>query len=110
MESAVDRQIKELREEFINEVFEIKDDFVEGSTSEDQDIKDEAYQTLIDMLKKYIEKFVRLEKNKYMRERVYYQRSGQISMYERANKCYNNCRADVEDNVIKQIRTILKPN
>lgn len=35
MESAVDRQIKELREEFVNEMFEIKDEFVEGSVSDD---------------------------------------------------------------------------
>lgn len=65
---------------------------------------------LIEFLKKYIEKFVRMEKNKYMRERVYYQRSGQIALYERANKAYNNCRGDVEDNVLKQAKTILKPD
>jgi len=61
-------------------------------------------------LKKYIEKFVRLEKNKYMRERVFYQRTGQIALYEKANKSYNNCRKDVEDNIIKQARTVFKPN
>ena len=57
-------------------MFEIKEEFAEGATSDDQDTKDAAYQTLIEFLKKYIEKFVRLEKNKFMRERVFYQRTG----------------------------------
>lgn len=45
-----------------------------------------------------------------MRERVYYQRTGQIALYERANKQYNNCRQDVQDNIIKQTKTVFKPN
>ena len=56
---------------------------------------------MIEFLKKYIEKFVRLEKNKYMRERVFYQRSGQIAMYEHANRAYNSARPHVEDNILK---------
>ena len=35
MESAIDKQIKELREEFVNEMFEIKEEFEEGANSED---------------------------------------------------------------------------
>jgi hypothetical protein len=38
---------------------------------------------------------VRLEKNKYMRERIFYQREGQMVMYEEANKAYNNCENEV---------------
>jgi len=45
---------------------------------------------LINLIKKYVGKTVRMEKNKYMRERVFYQRSGEIVMYERANKAYNH--------------------
>jgi hypothetical protein len=61
------------------------------------------------ILKKYIEKMVRLEKNKYMRERVYYQRQNEIAMYEQANKAYLNVRDDVIDNLVKQAKTICKP-
>merc|ERR1711937_18860 len=45
-----------------------------------------------------------------MRERVYYQREGQIAMYEAANKKYNNCGGQNEENVILQVKTVLKPN
>lgn len=45
-----------------------------------------------------------------MRERVYYQRTQQIAMYEKANKMYNNCKTDVEDNILKQAKTVFKPN
>jgi len=65
---------------------------------------------LLDLVKKYIEKMVRMEKNKHMRERVYYQRNNEIAMYEQANKAYLNCRKDVEDNLIKQAKTICKPD
>jgi len=44
---------------------------------------------------------VRLEKNKYMRERVYYQKQNEIAMYEQANKAYLNVRKDVVDNLTK---------
>ena len=65
---------------------------------------------MLDLVKKYIEKMVRMEKNKYMRERVYYQRNNEIAMYEQANKAYLNCRKDVEDNLIKQAKTVCKPD
>ena len=78
--------------EFVNAMFEIKDEFQDGAESEDKDTKDEAYKTLVEFVKKYIEKFVRLDKNKYMRERIYYQRSGEVANYEKANMMYNQCR------------------
>ena len=65
---------------------------------------------MLELVKKYIEKMVRMEKNKYMRERVYYQRNNEIAMYEKANRAYLNCRKDVEDNLIKQAKTVCKPN
>lgn len=89
VESAIDKQIKELREEFVNEMFDVQEEFDEGVNGDDEDAKEEAYKLLMDFLKKYIEKFTRLEKNKYMRERVFYQRSGQVAMYEQANSKYN---------------------
>lgn len=76
LESKIDGDIRELREEFINELFEVQEEFDEGAGSDDQDAKDEAYKMLMAFLRKYIDKFLRLEKNKYMRERVFYQKSG----------------------------------
>lgn len=52
---------------------------------------------------------VRLEKNKYMRERIYFQRNNEIVLYEKANKLYHNCRNEVTDNLVKQAKTICKP-
>jgi len=82
-------------------LFTIKNKFERNINDGDQDKKDKAYQMLLELVKKYIEKVVRMEKNKYMRERVYYQRNNEIAMYEAANKAYLNCRKDVEDNLIK---------
>lgn len=69
--------------------------------SGDPDQKEQAYKDLLELVKRFIEKVVRMEKNKYMRERVYYQRNNEVAMYEQANKAYLNCRKDVEDNLIK---------
>ena len=44
---------------------------------------------------------VRLEKNKYMRERIYYQKEQQTVLYEKANAKYHNCRDEVTDNLVK---------
>ena len=41
-----------------------------------------------------------------MRERLYYQREGQPVLYEEANRNYNNCHAEISDNLIKQAKTI----
>ena len=64
---------------------------------------------LMNLLKKYVGKTVRMEKNKYMRERVFYQRSGEIVMYERANKAYNHVEVEVKNNIIKQAKIVFKP-
>ena len=52
----------------------------------------------------------RMEKNKHMRERVYYQKSNQLAMYDEANKAYLNAEKTVKDNLIKQAKTICKPS
>jgi hypothetical protein len=49
----------------------------------------------------YIDKTVRLEKNKYMRERIFYRNEGQAVLLAEANKNYNNCHKEVEDNLVK---------
>ena len=36
-----------------------------------------------------------------MRERIFYQREGQVVMYEEANKAYNGCDKEVRDNLVK---------
>ena len=50
----------------------------------------------------------RLEKNKYMRERLYYQREKQTAMYDIAHRNYKNCDKIVEDNMVKQAKTVMK--
>lgn len=72
IETVIDKEIKKLREEFVAEMFEVKEEFQKGAYSQDDDEKEEAYKILIEFLKKFIERFVRLDKNKFMRERVYY--------------------------------------
>lgn len=45
-----------------------------------------------------------------MRERLFYQKEGQMVMYEEANKNYVNCEAEVKDNLVKQAKTICNPS
>ena len=106
----MDKRLKDVRQEYIGELFNIKNKFERKINSNDEDTKKGAYIDLLELVKKYIEKVVRMEKNKYMRERVYYQRNNEIAMYEQANKAYLNCRKDVEDNLIKQAKTVCKPD
>ena len=82
LESNMDKKLKELRQEYINELFNIKNKFERNIRSGDPDKKKEAYTGLRELVTKYIERMVRMEKNKYMRERVYYQRNNEIAMYE----------------------------
>lgn len=106
----MDKTLKDCRQEYIGELFTMKNKFERRIHGNDADNKKNAYKELLELVKKYIEKMVRYEKNKYMRERVYYQRNNEIAMYEQANKAYLNCRKDVEDNLIKQAKTICKPD
>lgn len=110
MESNMDKKLKEVRQEYITELFQIKNKFERKVKSDDKDQKEQAYKDLLELVKRYIEKVVRMEKNKYMRERVYYQRNNEFAMYELANKAYLNCRKDVEDNLLKQAKTVCKPD
>ena len=52
---------------------------------------------------------VRLEKNKYMRERLAFKGAGQMTLFDRANAKYHKCQDEVTDNLCKQAKTILKP-
>lgn len=114
MESQIDKELKEVRGKYIAELFQFKNKFTRrtsASNSSEQAVseKEQAYKDLIIIIKKYIEKMVRLEKNKYMRERIFYQRNNEIVLYEKANKMYHNCRNEVTDNLVKQAKTICKP-
>ena len=72
MESQIDKDMKKVREEYILELFKFKNKFTKRTSDSSGEEKDQAYKDLITIIKKYIEKMVRLEKNKYMRERIYY--------------------------------------
>ena len=100
--------MKKVREEYILELFKFKNKFARRTESSG-DEKDQAYKDLISIIKKYIEKMVRMEKNKYMRERIYYRSSNQVALFQQADKMYQNCRNEVTDNLVKQAKTICKP-
>ena len=106
MESEIDKEIKKVREEYVKELFNFKNKFSRRTTDTAQDEKDQAYKDLIFLIKKFIEKKVRLEKNKYMRERIYYQKEQKMVLYNKANAKYQNCRDDVTDNLVKMATTI----
>ena len=106
MESEIDKQLKEVRQDYIKELFHIRNKFLKRTDATEK----EMYEKFITIIKKYIEKMVRLEKNKYMRERIYYQYSQQSVLYEQANSKYKNCSKYVTDNCIKQAKTICKPS
>jgi len=103
--------LKALREEYIIEIFKLKNKFKKNATGENgEDKKKEAYDNLIKTIKTFIEKMTRMEKNKYMRERLFYQRENQLVLYEEANKKYHKCEDEVKDNLIKMAKVICQPN
>ena len=110
MESEIDIQLRELRKLYINEVFKYRSVFIKKTAAGSEAATvNEGYDGLIKIIKTYIEKTTRLEKNKYMRERLFYQREGQIVMYEEANRNYHKCDEEVTDNLVKQAITVVKP-
>lgn len=86
LESKIDKDLKEVREQYILELFKQKNKFERKTKSGKEEEKEEAYNDLIKIMQRFIEKTTRLEKNKHMRERIYYQRTNEIALYEEANK------------------------
>ena len=70
-ESDIDKELKKCRENYILDLFKYKNEFSRMQTK-GPDEKEKAYERLIQIIKRFIEKMTRLEKNKYMRERIYY--------------------------------------
>ena len=107
LETQIEKDIKACRQDYIAELFKIRNKF-NRSTKDGQkpDVRQDAYKVLIQIIKRYIEKMTRLEKNKYMRERIFFQREGQLVLYDQANKAYHNAQAEVTDNLVKQAKTI----
>ena len=75
MESHTDKEIRKMKEEYIGELFKFKNKFGKMCNQND-DQKSEAYKKLISTIKIYIEKLTKLEKSKYMRERIFYREQG----------------------------------
>ena len=100
IESQIDVDIRKLREEYIRELFLYKNKFAKKIVKGDEE-KRQAYEKLIDLIKKYIEKTVRLDKSKYMRERIFYKNEGQDVLYQEANANYLNCKDKIQDNLVK---------
>lgn len=108
MESEIDKQIKKLREEYVLELFKIKNKFEKNKASAKSEVKEQAFNDLLKIINEYIEKMTRMEKNKYMRERIFYQRNNEIAMYEESNRLYSLCEGITKDNLFKQAITICK--
>lgn len=109
VESQIDKDLRAVREEYIKALFNQKNRFAK-KIAQGEETKKEAYEDLIKLIKVFIEKTTRLEKNKYMRERIFYQRERQQVLYDEANKNYNQCNIEIEDNLVKQAKTICKPS
>ena len=109
-ETKVDKDIKKVREDYINQLFNMRNKFIKAQEAGDEAALNEMYKTLVQIIKKNIMHMTRITKNKYMRERLYYQRENKIVLYEEANSKYHKCEDEIQDNFIKQAKTILKPN
>lgn len=100
IESKIDVDLRKCREEYIKELFLYKNKFAKNVVKGEQE-KEKAYEKLIELIHKYIEKTVRLEKSKYMRERIFYKNEGQQVLYNEANNNYHNCKEKQQDNLVK---------
>lgn len=69
-ESQIDLDLKKIRDMYILELFKFKDQFQKKMYVESE--RENAYMHLIHIIQQFIEKTVRLERNKYMRERIFY--------------------------------------
>ena len=75
VESQVDKDLKVMRERYINEIFKMKNKFQKNTVKGTSNEKiAEEYKKLVMTIHTYIEKMTRMEKNKYMRERLFYHR------------------------------------
>jgi len=70
-ESDIDKELKKCRENYILELFKYKNEF-SRCQNKGEDERQSAYKRLVEIIKRFIERMTRLEKNKYMRERIYY--------------------------------------
>ena len=73
LESEIDKEIKISRSTFVNEMFNQKNKLLKKTKPEiDQEIQEEAWKVMVDIVIKHIAIAVRLHKNKYMRDRLMY--------------------------------------
>lgn len=73
--------IKNIRQEFVNELFNFKGSFERNSTSLKSEKRDQAYLELAQILDKYKKKLVQLEKQRLTKERIFYLREGNELKY-----------------------------
>ena len=61
----MDKDLREARTRYIEELFDLKEEFDEKIEKHDQEEKDEAYKELITFIKRHCAKCTRIVKNKY---------------------------------------------
>lgn len=103
-------QIKQCRQDFVNELFNYKGTFERKSTSLKQEQRDSAYKNLVEILERYKKKLIHLEKQRLTKERVFYLREENEVRYKAALKKMEIVEEDTIDNIKKMTKHILNPN
>lgn len=102
--------IKNLRQEFVNELFNFKGPFERNSQSVKAEKRDQAYMELAQILDKYKKKMVQLEKQRLTKERIFYLREQNDVKYNQAMNKMSMVEEDINDNLTKMAQHILKPD
>ena len=103
-------QIKQARQDFVNQLFDFRSEFEQTQTSLDEGTKKEGQDTLDEMLKTAIKNISKLEKSKLARMRVFYQREENESKYQQACEAAKTVDDDTRDNLTKMAITVLSPH
>lgn len=103
-------ELKKLRSEFVNELFNFKGEFERKTVSLKPGAKDEAYQRLGQIYSNSRSKMIKAEKQRLTKERLWFYNEGDMLKYTASAKKLDLVEGDVSDNLQKMIMNILKPS
>lgn len=110
IKSKEEDELKKVRGEFVNDLFNFKGEFERNSTAIKQERRTEAYQKLGHIFETYKGRMIKLEKQRLARERYYYTQEENDVKYREAIEKQALVEGDVTDNLTKMIVSILKPD
>ena len=90
IESNTDKEIRKMKENYIGELFKFKNKFTK-QCNQGEDDKKKAFEKLVSIINEFIDTLTKLEKSKYMRERIFYREQGQHVQMKEATKNYEQC-------------------